>query len=249
MRHESFLLFGCCHVPYQNQILWGKVLRLARDMRPDNIVVLGDFGEFLSVSTHNRGSLGKLRNVTLEWEYEQMNAALDQLDAALPRGCRKHFVEGNHEDRYWRWCDDGDNAKIGRMAMSPPVQLRMEKRGYTYLYDWQRARVRIGKHLEAMHDGPCSANPSKTALDDQEEGCYIFPHTHRFGCWVTGKRGAYNIGGLFDKKNKVFGYAKEKSIRHWVNALASVVVPDDGSFIPNLMQCWNNRFVWGSKLY
>lgn len=247
MKHFQTVVLSDVHAPFHNKQLLPKVCQLIHDIRPQQVIILGDFGEFASVSRHQKGSLYKLKDITLGWEYEQQNELLDAIDSAC-RGCQRDFIEGNHEQRVNSWLEESDNGKIDGAISLPQDGLNLYKRGWKYHSGWKEASVKVGKYLEVVHGEYCPVHAAKKHLDEYE-GSVMMGHTHRFQSYVTGKRGSYNIGCLIDRSHPVFGYASASQRRKWVNGFAVVTVLGDGSFIPHPIQCWNDRFAFGGKLY
>lgn len=235
------------HVPFHNKRLTAGVCKLIHDIRPDHFVIAGDFGDYRSVSRHNTGSLQILRGLTLGKEYAAQNAVLDDFDSVLPRGCLREIIEGNHESNCIRWLQTGDNGKVEGAFKMPREALRIDERGYKYHENWKEASVEIGS-LSVVHGEFCTQHCAQKHLAEYE-GSVMFGHTHRVQSYVTGKRGAWGIGGLFDKDNPAFGYATASQRRRWSNGFAIVHSFDDGTFLPHVVQVWNSRFTWAGKLY
>ncbi len=93
---ERLLILPDCHFPYVDRRAWNLMLRVAADFAPDQIVTMGDFADFYSVSSHSKDPE---RVNKLGHEVKSVNAALDQLDL-LGKGRRKKikktFISGNH---------------------------------------------------------------------------------------------------------------------------------------------------------
>lgn len=246
MRPHITLIIPDVHVPFHNSKLVQRVARLNRDLRPDHIVFSGDFLDLHSLSRHNKGSLGKLRGLTLSQEYA---AGREVLDGLLGwRAGKRTYLFGNHEDNYLRHLADGDNAKVGGELLGPTEGLRLRERGFRVLTNWMEDSVKIGPHLEVVHGTYTCVHSAKKHLDEFESSV-MFGHTHRFQSYVTQKRGAYNIGFLGDINSEGFFYAPRAQRQKWVNGFAVVYTMDDGSFIPVCVQCWNGRFVFNGKVY
>lgn len=95
---EHVIVCNDVHVPFHDVFAWRAfILRLA-DVRPDRLVINGDFADFAAVSMHDDG--------TPRPQFaEEIDAVVSEL-----RGLRKimgrrpiHYCEGNHEDRYRRF--------------------------------------------------------------------------------------------------------------------------------------------------
>lgn len=82
----------------------GDVAKYARSVRPDHIIMLGDWGDFSSIGTFDRGKLaGEGRRLI-----EDIKVASDALYAfteALPRA-KLWFLTGNHEYRLHKYVNE-----------------------------------------------------------------------------------------------------------------------------------------------
>ncbi len=247
MKPEPFLILPDCHVPFHNRPLLKRVCQLALDLKPSGLIIGGDFGDFFSIASHNDNSLARLRGITLKYEYNEQNKVLNDIGAAC-RGAAKHFLYGNHEDRFMRWLADGDNAKMDGVVDDPVKALSLERRGYKVYPNWKDDSVQVGPHLEVAHGEYCVQHSAFKHLQEYE-GSIVMGHTHRWNAHVTGRRGAYNIGWLGDKDNPVFSYATKSQRRRWCNGLMVAYLMPDGTYIPCPVQCWNSRFIFAGRLY
>jgi len=247
-RHQTFLVLPDVHVPFQNDRLIEKICKLAVDIRPDGVVFLGDFLDLFSLSKYAEDSLYQLRDVTLTEEYTIGRKVLKTFLSAIPRGARKVYLYGNHEDRFFRELEKKDHAKYGKELTSPEEALRLAEQKFEVVTDWKSGSVLLGSHLELIHGTFHGVHCAKSHLDALE-GSVMMGHSHRFQIYVTGRRGSYNIGFLGDKASDGFAYAPRAVRQKWVNGFAVVYVLDDGSFLPSCVQCWNDSFVFNGKLY
>ena len=68
------------------------MLKVAKDFNPDEVVLLGDFLDFYSVSSHKKDP--RLQTM-LKFEIEQGNKYLDQLDDLFPNK-EKIYIDTKH---------------------------------------------------------------------------------------------------------------------------------------------------------
>jgi predicted phosphodiesterase len=95
---EHILVCSDVHVPYHDPLAWRAFLARLDDVRPDRLIINGDFADFLSVSLHEDGQPAP----EFAAEVEAVRAELARLRKAM--GQRPiHYVEGNHEHRYARY--------------------------------------------------------------------------------------------------------------------------------------------------
>jgi predicted phosphodiesterase len=237
------------HVPFHRKPLLEKVCRAIRDTKPDGLVLAGDFLDLYSMSTHVAGSLYHLKDITLGKEYEAGNTVLDKLDKALgKRKVEKHYIFGNHEDRYFRWVQHGDNAKVADALGDPATGLQLKGRGYKVHQNWRDDTVRIGRYLDVVHGTWCSENSARKHLAEYQSSV-MFGHTHRAQTVIQGQRGSFNIGGLFDKDSKGMNYVPRVTRNKWCNGFAVVDVDSRGYYYAQVVQAFNDSFVLDGKLY
>jgi predicted phosphodiesterase len=245
---RTFILFDA-HVPFHRRPLVKKVCRAIKDTKPSGLLLGGDFLDCYSLSSHIRGSVYFLKGITLQGEYDAGNEVLDQLDAALGnRKVTKHYLWGNHEDRFLRYLQDGDNSKVGEALVSPTKALRLKERGYKVKENWRDDSVRLGRYLDVVHGTWCSENSAKKHLVEYQSSV-MFGHTHREQMVRHGDRAAYNVGGLFDKDSKGMAYVPRVTRQKWANGFAVVDVDERGYYHAQPVQVYNDSFVLDGKLY
>lgn len=245
---QHVILFDV-HVPAHDKEIFHSICNVIAKIKPYGVHFGGDFLDLFSLGSYNADSLGKLREWTLEDEYNQGNIVLDQLDAVLTeKTVRKTFLFGNHEDRYFRERDKGDRDKYGGSLESPQKALKLDERGYTVLTRWKEDMIKIGK-LNVMHG---LYTPKHTACKHLEASGMniIFGHTHRFQSFVDGNHGAWNCGFLGDLESPLFGYMPPFQRRQWVNGFAIVnEINKQGDFVVEPIQIWNKKVFYGGKQF
>lgn len=177
------------HAPYHHAASWNCMLDVAEKWMPDVCVVLGDFGDFASVSTYIRDPRTAL---SLADEVVGINAELDRLDRALKRGrCRtKYFLLGNHEQRL--------AAYTQRLApeLWPYVgvedMLKLDKRRWRVTQ--YKDSLPFGK-LRISHDvGRAGVNAARQSVQDVAKSIVI-GHTHRLQVHYQGNQtGERHVG-------------------------------------------------------
>ena len=246
-RTSRTFILSDAHVPFHRKALLDKVCRAIRETKPDGLVLAGDFLDLYSVSSHHQGSLYFLKDITLGQEYRAGNEVLDKLDKAVGRAA-KHYLFGNHEDRFFRWIQQGDNAKTADELRDPATALRLKERGYKVYQNWRDDSVRLGRYLDIVHGTWCSEYSAKKHLREYQRSI-LFGHTHRVQTDVQGERGAFNIGGLFDKDSKGMSYVPRVTRDKWCNGFGVVDVDSRGYYHAQVVQAFNDSFVLDGKLY
>jgi hypothetical protein len=121
------------HVPFHDPVALALLQKFTSDFRPDVFVVGGDLIDFYPLSAFDRDPK---RRLSLRDELEQAHAYLQDIGLALPRGCRKVFLAGNHEDRLRRylWRNAPELADLEELDLAS--LLHLPRMGYEYIpYD------------------------------------------------------------------------------------------------------------------
>jgi predicted phosphodiesterase len=217
------LLIPDCHHPAVDKNAWKLVLKVAKDIRPETIVTLGDFGDFASVMTHQKSA--EQRQIRLVDEVADVEKALDQLDAVGAK--TKVFVEGNHEYRVERYIADKAPDLFG--VTDIPKLLDLKKRGWKFVP--YRKNFKLGK-INVTHDlGKAGANAHRDAMVRQHDNVVI-GHTHRFAYEVRGTAtGTPYLGAMFGwlgDRVAAAGYIHETaSATDWALGFGVAYVRDD----------------------
>ena len=104
---------------------------------------------------------------------------LDDIDNALgkyKKSCKKYFLYGNHEDRYFREVAKGDKAKYGSALLNPTEALKLQKRGYEVKDNWKDDFFTLGEHLDIIHGIYCNVHSAKKHLRRNWSLCYVWAH-------------------------------------------------------------------------
>lgn len=222
---ELFLIVGCVHRPFHQQALWAALMRFISENKKalTGIIINGDYLDLMTLSTHAKGQVMP-SGLTLQAEYESGYQGLLDIDLALGSEkdrVSKYYLFGNHEDRYFRFMAQQDNALLGKALLSPVEAMRMLELGYDVVADYKDGYVDIaGIHI--FHGHRFNTTPSKRTLEDVRYNSCIFNHTHRFGSYSDGVNAAYNIGWLGDANSPAFRYKSRHQRDFWQNGFALV---------------------------
>jgi predicted phosphodiesterase len=247
---EKWLVVSDVHRPFHNKVLWSKLLQLIKDLGSSlyGFVLAGDYLDLYTLGSYNTESLANLSGLTLQDEYIDGLEGMDDLNKALRKDCKKYFLFGNHEDRYFRHIKEKDNAKYGGALLNPVEALYLHEKGWEVKTDWMSDYFTLGDHLDVIHGIYTSVNAAKTHLDKTQHSV-MFGHTHRVQCFHNGNKAAYNIGGLYDIKSKGFNYMQRLQRETWANGFAIVNINDDGEFYVEQVNVWADKFLAEGKIY
>lgn len=163
------------------------LLRDARKIRPEEIILLGDHldcgGTF---STHQRSYTNELVESYTD-DVTAANVFLDRLQKAAP-GARIHYLEGNHEAHVERWASRNfqsqKDAEMLLEHMGPVKVLRLKEREIKY---YRRSQHYMGLSIPGtIRLGKCffthGISHSKHATYEhlvRFGACVVHGHTHR----------------------------------------------------------------------
>ncbi len=177
-----------CHVPYHDVKAWNLMLRAARILKPDVVVVLGDFADFYAVSSHSKNPD---RAADLKYEVGIVKEKLAELTAL--GASRNVFVSGNHCDRLERYLMDRAPALFGVVKI--PELLDLAAQGWEYVP--YKSSTRVGK-IHVTHDtGKAGQNAHRQSMQ-AFGGSTTIGHTHRMEYSVKGcADGPPSVGAMF----------------------------------------------------
>lgn len=243
-RPETRLIVPDAHVPYHDRKAWGILLSVAKDLRPDRCIVMGDFLDCLSLSSHPKT---KPDVVKFAEELAAGNAALDQLQAALPDGCDIKYLGGNHdESRAARF--EAENGNLENI-LSVRKHLKIEERGIEWISLRRQDNYAIGP-VAYLHG--ISESKNNAAVHAEQfaprigKRHVVFAHMHsdqRF----TSHAGftAQCCGFLGDEYDGAFGYRKGRPAPWTLGFLIQTVygdcVTDTFVRVRNGTACFNGR--------
>jgi predicted phosphodiesterase len=179
------------HVPYQDELAWSTFLRAVEVVKPDALVLIGDFADCLSVSFHPKTPE---RKICLKAEIEAVNFELDRVGRlGVPRVI---YCGGNHEFRTERYLAEKAPELFGMITIQD--LLRVKERGWEWVpyKQW----IRIGKTAFTHDVERCGVNATRQSLLDFG-GNLVFGHSHRGGIAYQGtvegdQHVAMNVGWL-----------------------------------------------------
>lgn len=240
------LIIPDCHHPAVDIAAWRLLLKVAKDLKPDVCVILGDFGDFASVMSHAKSY--KQRQLLLIDEVADVKSALDDLDA-LPF-TQKHFIAGNHEYRVDRYICEKCPELFGMVSISEVLELTKRGWYYTPYRDFKK----VGNVYYTHDTGTAGINAHRTSLGKFRQNVVI-GHTHRFGFEVKGDLGGRPsvgamLGWLGDPKEAA-GYMHSVNAKtDWAHGFGMAYEREDGvSYIHPIMILPDYSCVVEGKLF
>jgi len=198
------LIVSDAHRPYHDQRAWELMMAVGRDIRPKHVVVIGDFADFYSVSSHSKDPTRVNR---LDEEIEDVKQGLDELESLDAEDY--DYIEGNHEDRLKRYLQD--KAPELFTVIGTEKLLNLNDRGWRFTP--YKKSIQIGK-VNYTHDvGVAGRNAVYKALEKFMHST-VTGHTHRFQYVVEGTAlGEMKLSAMFGW----LGDAEQVDYMHQIN--------------------------------
>jgi predicted phosphodiesterase len=185
---QPMLIIPDTHRPYHDKRAWALMLSVARALKPEITVVLGDFADFFGVSSHSKDPNRALK---LDAEIKDVNVGLDELDRIGSK--RKVFVAGNHCSRLTRYLQDKAPELFNLVSI--PELLKLKERGWEYVP--YKSDIKIGK-VHFTHDIGSAGRKSVFDCLDVYQHSNVTGHTHRMAYVVEGNAvGEHKVSAQF----------------------------------------------------
>lgn len=176
MKLKPLLIVPDVHRPFHDKTAWNLMLKAARMVKPETIVIIGDYMDFYAVSDHIRDP--KRRSKFAE-EITDGNDGLDQLDKLGAK--RKIYVCGNHEDRFTRYINTHAPELDGITSIKQ--MLKLDARCWEYVP--YKEHTTVGK-VYFTHDVGASGRTSVHRALDTFHHSVVTGHSHRLAYIVEG---------------------------------------------------------------
>ena len=225
---KSTLIIPDVQYPYHDSLLLSKLIKVAKDHQPDQIVQIGDGIDFPQVSQWSKGTAGEYADTLQEHINGYQGEFLTPLrDAAA--NAKIVWLEGNHDLRL---------REFVRKYAAPLAPLKaLEVSSLFALQDfdvsYERGPLRIATNTLAIHGhesgGYCasaSAWDAKFAKRYGSDKNFVFGHTHQPFI-----------------QSRAFGYAGKVSPRFTMN-VGSIMDPVAATYVKDGAVSWVPSFAW-----
>jgi predicted phosphodiesterase len=215
------LLIPDTHAPFHDAKAWRLAMQVGRYVKPDHVIVLGDFVDCYAISKFT-----KERRGTLAEEIAVARGLLDDLESLAAN--RYSYICGNHEFRYPKYIAD----RAPELAGIVPAMREMLGLGKHWSWTDYHDLLRIG-HAHFTHDvgGAGATAHMKAALD--VGGNVAIGHTHHMGIHYRGTlKGSAFFGaalGCLADRTKV-DYMHRARTAHWVHGVGVGYLRSNGDF-------------------
>ncbi len=206
---EKILFIPDTHVPYHDKKAWNVMMKAAKDLKPDHVIILGDFIDNYSVSSHSKDPNRALK---LDEEVNESIKLLKELKSLKAKN--NVYVEGNHEDRLERYLMEKAPELFNVVKI--PKLLKLDELGFKHTP--YKSHYILGK-LHITHDCGTAGRYAHYKSVDTFQKNVVIGHTHRLGFAVegnaNGERHATAMLGWLGDVNKVDYMHKIKATRDW----------------------------------
>lgn len=221
----------CHHKPGHRTVFFNLMLDVARDFKPHQIYVLGDFWDCYSVSRYDKHP----QKMFLDLE-EELVTGKDAFRKILELKAQKvFFLEGNHEARVATYMRNNAPALLTK-AKTPQEVFEIPSRIPYLPYGTENFLNLDGLFIH--HGTVLGKTPAMKALDKFGKSV-LFGHSHRLqeahktlldGSEIHG----YNIGWLGDTEEVAGEYISD--VADWTHGFALGWFPKSGKWNVNLVR-------------
>lgn len=222
-RHDgrTIMVWPDTHAPYHSPEAVAVALAVLKKLRPDGLVILGDFYDCYSVSRFPKDPARKTRL------RDEIDGGLPILDAIETVGVKNvWFLQGNHEVRIESLIEAQAPALHGMISMQK--EIRIKERGW----HWTKYKqsLKLGRMLYSHDFGRSGVYAAYQGLSDIG-GNICFGHTHKLGTAYRGNHTALNCGWLGDVESIDYRHA-DIARREYQLGFGLVDEAPDGSVWP-----------------
>lgn len=237
------VLWPDTHCPFHDRKAVEIAIEIAREERPDELVLLGDFEDCYSVSRFTQDPDKAF--TLLEDELEEGKALRARMEREL-RPSKVVYIEGNHENRIEKYVR-GYAPRLAS-ALNPKDVLGVP-RHWVWVPWGQRNFYRCGKLL-ATHGTLATKHAAAAMLD--KYGCsVVFGHTHKIQRFQKRNANgqlleAFNVGWLGDK-HRAMEYIE--NVADASQGFAIQYCKPNGDFFVKIVEIENHSAVHNGKLF
>lgn len=218
------------------------MLEIARDFKPDEIIIAGDFHDSYCISQYEKEPTRDFK--TLDEELGSGRDALVKLQKLFPRSSFV-YLQGNHENRIERYIIHSAPKLWGSIDIK---KLLGVPKSWNYLPYGQKNFYRMGK-LIATH-GSITGKYATLKMIERYGTSIIHGHTHHIQEFhVRNLKGEQFIGispgwlGDFSSADYI------KDIANWAHGFALTVHKPNGDFFHQIIHIKNGEALFNGKIY
>jgi len=240
---ERWLVLPDIHVPEHDKKAYGAVLKYASDNKYDGFIQLGDWVDFNTISSHNKGILGKIEGNRVQKDFEALEKSIEEVRQAVGPKVQKYLTAGNHEYRLTRFLDEHPELK-GLPDFDLPGRIKRVAPEMTWVPFWEEGKVlQVGK-AKFIHGRNTGRYPAAKVARDYQ-GNVFFGHVHSVEYLSETTvddhetRGAMALGCLQSPKASWMHGRPNR----WQHAFAEFFFFKNGNFTFYVPQIFSGQFI------
>jgi len=236
-------IVGDFHHPYQDNRVVAVVEDFLGTIQPDYLIYNGDVNDFYQVSVFAKDPT---RLGSLQSDIDVTTNMFKRHDALLPN-TKKIFVEGTHENRWFKYLQQQAPAVSALHGNTISELYKLADFDIDYV-PFERG-VLINHIFLVLHGDIVSAHSSYTAKRHYEKhgGCGMCNHTHRGGSYY--KRDRFGVWGWWE--NFCLCRLDPDWVQNpdWVQGFSLVHFDNKDRFWVEQIPIINSMFIYGGKVY
>lgn len=179
--YEKWAIFGDLQVPFHDPRAVELAAQVIEEYNPDHVIDNGDVIDFWSISKHQPRRNEILVSLSLQEEIDRTISLQDKLLRGTRQKCKKHKIDGNHEDRLERFLGTGTQSALGSLrALHMDEVFQYKKRGWNSYKPYGEG-VWITNNLFVYHGTYVGNTPGDSVKKEiiNLGASVIMGHTHR----------------------------------------------------------------------
>lgn len=180
-KYEKWVIVGDTQVPFHDPRAVELAARVIEDYNPDHLIYNGDMIDFWSISKHQPRRSELLSVVSLQEEIDRSILIQDVIARGTKKSCKRHNIDGNHEDRLERFLGTGPQHVLGSLR-----ELHMENvfqykgRGFASYHPYGEG-IWLAENLFVYHGNYIGTLPGDSVKKEIAAlgSSVIMGHTHR----------------------------------------------------------------------
>jgi hypothetical protein len=218
VHYRAALVVNDLQFPYYDRAVWEVTCQVAADNEVEVVVWNGDIFDFPQLSSfkHDPHKVATAREDVLAFHREVREPLL----TSTHYGVEEWWLDGNHEDRYTRYCEHNASA----LGDADPIRFMGLGKMARYLPYGERLGHRLTPQLMVTHGWLCGRTATR-AMVEQTGMSLLHGHTHRVSSWfmttANGVVGGWECGHMSDP-SRVPGFHKAGD-PNWQQVVGTVV--------------------------
>lgn len=179
--YEKWIIVGDAQVPFHDPLAIEVAARAIEEINPDHVIYNGDMIDFWSISKHEPRRAEVEQYVSIQEEIDRTILIQDILTRGCKSSCKRHNIDGNHEDRLERFLGTGSQSRLGSLrALHMDGVFSYKKRGFASYHPYQEG-IWLTDNLFVYHGIYIGNTPGESVKKEIQSigASVIMGHTHR----------------------------------------------------------------------